>query len=765
MKTNQIKNVVLPLLLLFCLIGCSEDKEPQTYPPTLVTNSAADMTRFEALLSGSVVEHANSIAKVEVFFLFAKGNSLTDAEEFAATPDNTTEGRYTCLIDGLSPGNEYCYSICARSGGSVAKGEVIQFETLSSTSPVVATTVATNVNENGALLSSDITDNGGQNVTQRGFAYKVYQEGMPEPTTYDKTRTVSMEAENFSAQLSELQPLTKYIVRAYAINKAGTGYGEAVTFTTEELKIPQLTCTMGDITAFAATPSAVISTNGGFKVTEYGFCWSTENQVPTIENLKTVTGKDEATQFSEIIEDLNPVTTYYLRAYAVNEKGTGYSNILTFKTEEKQVATLTTPVASNIEVTSATLSSSIEVPAGVEVTEKGICYSIFSTKPATDGPHVTDKNQGNTIHVNLQDLNEGASYYATAYAVTRDGTFYSEATLFTLGRTYEPTVTISEITGIGETEATVNAGITTDGGREVMEKGICWSSTSSTPTLEADSWMKSESSGNNFSLKLTSLEKGQKYYVRAYAKNVNGTGYSPAFEFTTALTKAPEVVNMEMTAIHDDHSTAQAVISDKGGLEITERGFVYSTTVVSPTIGAAGVVKVASGSKDDTFTAELKGLAYRTRYYICAYATNAKGTSYSSPTNFVTSYSSAPSTFVQIEESTIGSTTATMSGKITNDGGDGSEAIGIDEVGFCWSENNSEPIIEKDSHIKVTLNADKTFTLNATGLKAYTYYYVRAYAKNKNGVGYSYYTTFRTLRTTPGGDDNVPPGTATKSVK
>ena len=38
-------------------------------------------------------------------------------------------------------------------------------------------------------------------------------------------------------------------------------------------------------------------------------------------------------------------------------------------------------------------------------------------------------------------------------------------------------------------------------------------------------------------------------------------------------------------------------------------------------------------------------------------------------------------------------------------------------------------------------------------------------AKNKNGVGYSYYTTFRTERTTPGGDDNVPPGTTTKSVK
>lgn len=756
--------MVIPLLLLLCLIGCSEDKEPQTYPPTLITNSAAELTRFQAILSGNIVEQENSVAKVQVFFLFARGSTLVDAEELTATPDNTTQGRYVCTIEGLTPGNEYCYSICARSGGSVARGEVIRFETLSSTAPVPATTVATNVNENGAFLSSDITDNGGQNVTQRGFAYKIYQEGMPEPTTYDKTRAVSLEAETFSVQLSELQPLTRYIARSYAINRAGTGYGEAVIFTTEELKIPQLTCSMGNVTAFAATPSATISTNGGFTVTEYGFCWSTENQVPTTENLKIVAGTDEATAFSEIIEDLNPETTYYLRAYAINEKGTGYSNILTFNTEQKQVATLTKPVASNIAVTSVSLSSSITVPSGVEVTEKGICYSIFSTRPATDGDHTVDSSQGNNISINLANLDEGATYYATAYAVTRDGTFYSEAAQFTLSRTYEPTVAISEITGIGETEVTVNAGIKTDGGREVTERGVCWSSTSSTPTLDDES-MKAGGTGNDFSLKLTSLIKGQKYYVRAYAKNVNGTGYSPTSEFTTALTKAPEVVNMEMTAVHDDHSTAQAVVSDKGGLAITEKGFVYSTAVVSPTIGVAGVTKVVSNSAGDSFTAELKGLQYQTLYYICAYATNSKGTSYSLPTNFLTSYTSVPSTYMTVKEGSVGSTTATLEGQITNDGGDGSESLEISEVGFCWSENSSQPALETDHYIKATLNEDNKFSIDLTTLKAYTYYYVRAYAKNKNGVGYSYYATLRTERTTPGDGDNNPPGTVTKSLK
>ena len=77
---------------------------------------------------------------------------------------------------------------------------------------------------------------------------------MPEPTTSDKTRSVSLEAETFSVQISDLQAKTKYIVRAFAINKAGTGYGEAVTFTTEELKIPQLTCSMGCLLYTSPSP-------------------------------------------------------------------------------------------------------------------------------------------------------------------------------------------------------------------------------------------------------------------------------------------------------------------------------------------------------------------------------------------------------------------------------------------------------------------------------------------------------------------------------
>lgn len=42
---------------MLLLSGCEEDNEPLAYPPTLVTGTASEMTRFEAVLSGTAVKN------------------------------------------------------------------------------------------------------------------------------------------------------------------------------------------------------------------------------------------------------------------------------------------------------------------------------------------------------------------------------------------------------------------------------------------------------------------------------------------------------------------------------------------------------------------------------------------------------------------------------------------------------------------------------------------------------------------------------------
>lgn len=88
-----------------------------------------------------------------------------------------------------------------------------------------------------------------------------------------------------------------------------------------------------DITSVAST-SAVsggsITSDGGEAITSKGVCWGTTAD-PTISNSKTA-DVSATGNFISIITDLNPNTTYYVRAYASNTAGVAYGNQLSFTT-------------------------------------------------------------------------------------------------------------------------------------------------------------------------------------------------------------------------------------------------------------------------------------------------------------------------------------------------------------------------------------------------------------------------------------------------
>jgi hypothetical protein len=133
--------------------------------------------------------------------------------------------------------------------------------------------------------------------------------------------------------LEALQPGTTYYIRAYAVNEFGTAYSEVFTFTAAEAKAP----TLSDITQsasadFSVTVKASITDGGTSAVTQMGFCWSTTNQNPTMNDNKKVL---EGTALETVLSDLQAGKTYYIRAFAVNEFGTTYSKVFTFKTADK----------------------------------------------------------------------------------------------------------------------------------------------------------------------------------------------------------------------------------------------------------------------------------------------------------------------------------------------------------------------------------------------------------------------------------------------
>ena len=133
----------------------------------------------------------------------------------------------------------------------------------------------------------------------------------------------------------------------------------------------------------------------------------------------------EGNDFTASISGLEPSKTYYYRAYAINEKGIGYGETKEFTLPKVQTLTLSSPKVNNITTNGATIISSINSPSDASILEKGVCYSTSVLQPTIESEHIIDSSEGNNISVELKDLIEGRQYYVRAYAISRDGTFYS----------------------------------------------------------------------------------------------------------------------------------------------------------------------------------------------------------------------------------------------------------------------------------------------------------------------------------------------------
>ena len=415
--------------------------------PTLATNTATGQSRFGATIQGTVTPHEGSSADYTVGFLYSTSASLANPQEIEATPGEGNN--YTATLQGLQPGQTYYYCIFVRSGDAMVKGKTSNFDTDAATRPAVSVVTTADITEESVKLQAEVTDNGGYEPEILGFVYALYIENGPD-LNIDDDETVMAFGQDFTATLSGLNPNTTYSVRAYATSDAGTGYGEPITFTTSASKIPIVIAngqgSLGDVPVDAAAYTAVltgaVTADHGLAVSEVGFCWSAESRQPTVEQSQSVKleGAD-AKRFSATIEGLMANTRYYLRAYAKNEKGTGYSSTVEFTSDTEQVVSLTQAMVTAFTSSTATISAQMTTTENTVIQEKGVCYGT-AMNPDVNGTKVKDEGTDTKLlTATLTGLTEGQVYHARAYAVTRDGTFYSGDVQFQTETTYAPTLT------------------------------------------------------------------------------------------------------------------------------------------------------------------------------------------------------------------------------------------------------------------------------------------------------------------------------------
>jgi uncharacterized protein (TIGR02145 family) len=152
---------------------------------------------------------------------------------------------------------------------------------------------------------------------------------MNNPTTSNSVVTAGGGTGVFSVSLSGLTNLTAYNVRAYAINSAGTVYGNQINFST--VSLPTVTTmAVSGVLSTQATSGGNVTSSGGGSVTARGVAYGT-SQNPTTFGLTTVNGSGTGV-FTSSIAGLSPTTLYYVRAYATTSAGTAYGSQVSFTT-------------------------------------------------------------------------------------------------------------------------------------------------------------------------------------------------------------------------------------------------------------------------------------------------------------------------------------------------------------------------------------------------------------------------------------------------
>lgn len=195
--------------------------------------------------------------------------------------------------------------------------------------------------------------------------------------------------------------------------------------------------------------------------------------------------------------------------------------------------------------------------------------------------------------------------------------------------------TVPELTTAAVTEVTLNTAvsggtITKDGGEDILEKGVCWSTTAS-PTI-ADQKTTNGKGSDSFVSNLGNLTEGTPYFVRAYATNSVGTGYGNEVTFTTNQVTGAALTTNEATSITSTTAVAGGNVTSAGGGTITERGVCWGTSQ-NPTVSDN---KTPSGTGIGIFTSNLTNLSNGTVYYYRAYANNSSGTTYGQQFHFIT---------------------------------------------------------------------------------------------------------------------------------
>ncbi|MDQ5949353.1 MAG: tripartite motif-containing protein 71 [Patescibacteria group bacterium] len=186
--------------------------------------------------------------------------------------------------------------------------------------------------------------------------------------------------------------------------------------------------------------------------------------------------------------------------------------------------------ATSVSTSTAVIHGSIDDIGGSTPTTRGFQYGVtsaYGTSVSTNGSF-----GAGSYSANLTGLACGTTYHFKSYATNSSGSGGSSDVTFTTDSCPLdiPVVTMSDLSSITSTSATLNGSISSTGGVDPTTRGFQYGLTSAYGTVVSTNGSYSTGA---FSASVSNLTCATTYHIRSFATNTLGTGYSPDVIFVT----------------------------------------------------------------------------------------------------------------------------------------------------------------------------------------------------------------------------------------
>jgi len=197
-------------------------------PATVSTTAISSISTTTAVTGGTISSNGGgAITASGVVYSTNENPTIADSK----TTENATSGSYVSNLSGLLPATTYFVKAYATNSAGTSYGSQVSFTTLANIiAPTVTTTSQSQVTNKSFVVSGNVTDWGGANITERGIVYSTAEN----PTINNATKiSTGTGLGAFSSYAYGVMPSTLYYVRTFATNYAGTSYGSQATVNTK----------------------------------------------------------------------------------------------------------------------------------------------------------------------------------------------------------------------------------------------------------------------------------------------------------------------------------------------------------------------------------------------------------------------------------------------------------------------------------------------------------------------------------------------------